>query len=197
MKGNVAAKCSNSLLSPSYHIIIIVCHYRPLLLALLKYLANPLAKLGLIPEFIAKRLGIQVNDTKNKTTIPSPSVNRRGKRHVPSNANATTTSEVVTIESTDKYRILLKENAFVIVKFTAEWCAPCKQIHPFYQSLQSRFSHIVFAVVDVDDDECDDIMLECKVSAMPTFVTFRDGIRDETLTGSNEGQLEDLVGSLH
>ena len=60
-----------------------------------------------------------------------------------------------------------------ILKFTADWCKPCKAIEPTYNkcSQSSEYSHVHFVSINVD--EHDDIMAKYGVTAIPAFITFR------------------------
>ena len=78
----------------------------------------------------------------------------------------------------------------VVVKFTATWCKPCKDIDPHYHTLAKNYDG---TFVKVDVDELDEVAAECSVSMMPTFSVFVDGSTVGTVTGANEGKLEHLV----
>ena len=41
----------------------------------------------------------------------------------------------------------------VVVKFSAEWCGPCKQIEPIYYAIAKNAISVKFLVVDVDECE--------------------------------------------
>ncbi|KAB5566233.1 thioredoxin-like protein [Coniochaeta sp. 2T2.1] len=71
---------------------------------------------------------------------------------------------------------LLQSTTYVAVDFYADWCGPCKQIAPIYQSLAAKHSVpgiLAFAKVDVD--QAQDIAATYRVSAMPTFLFFKEG----------------------
>eukprot|EP00586_Coscinodiscus_wailesii_P018464 CAMPEP_0172498256 /NCGR_PEP_ID=MMETSP1066-20121228/111308_1 /TAXON_ID=671091 /ORGANISM="Coscinodiscus wailesii, Strain CCMP2513" /LENGTH=125 /DNA_ID=CAMNT_0013271471 /DNA_START=293 /DNA_END=670 /DNA_ORIENTATION=- len=110
----------------------------------------------------------------------------------PNNGNDDNTPKVTPIESKEQWKTTLSHERPVICKFTAEWCQPCKKINPFYSSLSARhYPSVNFVTVDVDD--WDEIAAECRVSMMPTFCLFRDGVLVESVSGANEGRLEELV----
>ena len=74
---------------------------------------------------------------------------------------------------------------------TADWCRPCKEIDPFYQSLAKKYD-ATFTRIDVDD--LDDVAAELSVAMMPTFVVLsRDGKEVGRVAGANEGRLEALI----
>lgn len=80
------------------------------------------------------------------------------------------------------------------MKFTAEWCKPCKQIQPFYSTLAETYNNCTFVTLDVDGDECDMLSSKMKVAMMPTFVCFRGGEEVGRMTGGNsEEKLKEWV----
>lgn len=89
------------------------------------------------------------------------------------------------------------KNSILIVKFTAEWCKPCKQIQPLYSELSTQYHQYKFTTLDVDGDECDVLSSKMKVAMMPTFVCFRKGIEVGRVTGGNsEEKLKEWVGQM-
>jgi thiol-disulfide isomerase/thioredoxin len=58
----------------------------------------------------------------------------------------------------------------------ADWCAPCRQIAPHYASLSAKFSkpgEVSFCKVNVDQQK--EVASAQRITAMPTFIVFRDG----------------------
>lgn len=89
------------------------------------------------------------------------------------------------------------KNTTLIVKFTAEWCKPCKQIQPCYSALSESYEKCRFVTVDVDGDECDVLSSKMKVAMMPTFVCFKRGQEVGRMTGGNdEEKLKEWVGEM-
>lgn len=79
----------------------------------------------------------------------------------------------------------------VVVDFTASWCGPCKRIAPFFQELSSKYPRAAFLKVDVD--ECQETAAANKVSAMPTFIFFRNKTKIDQMQGADTNSLEEKV----
>ncbi|XP_034412584.1 thioredoxin [Cyclopterus lumpus] len=92
-------------------------------------------------------------------------------------------------EPTDlaEFRQILKEagDKLVVVDFTATWCGPCKMIGPLFaqQETKPENANVIFLKVDVD--EADDISKECKISCMPTFQYYKNGVKVFEFSGAN------------
>jgi len=82
----------------------------------------------------------------------------------------------------------------VVVDFTASWCGPCKRIAPFFEELSTKYPRAVFLKVDVDD--CQDTAAAQGVSAMPTFIFFRNKTKIDRMQGADTNALEEKVKSL-
>lgn len=113
-------------------------------------------------------------------------------------SKTTTTTTVEHIESLERWNEIFtsSQSSTLIVKFTADWCSPCKQIQPHYQLLSCKFSnkHHTFVTLDVDGDDCDSLSSKLKVAMMPTFICFRGGVEVGRMSGGNsEGKLTDWV----
>lgn len=80
------------------------------------------------------------------------------------------------ITSSPELKELFSSTTYVVIDFFADWCPPCKQIAPIYVGLASRHGvpgQLAFAKVNVDHVK--DVALEYGISAMPTFMFFKDG----------------------
>eukprot|EP00088_Acartia_fossae_P032234 TRINITY_DN33023_c0_g1_i1.p1 TRINITY_DN33023_c0_g1~~TRINITY_DN33023_c0_g1_i1.p1 ORF type:complete len:300 (+),score=73.88 TRINITY_DN33023_c0_g1_i1:41-901(+) len=79
----------------------------------------------------------------------------------------------------------------VVVDFTASWCGPCKRIAPFFEELSTKYPRAVFLKVDVD--ECQETAASNGVSAMPTFIFFRNKTKVDRIQGADTNALEEKV----
>ncbi len=70
----------------------------------------------------------------------------------------------------------------VLVKFTADWCNPCKQVQPILDSLEPKYSgKIKFAKVDVDNTS---IAQKYSIRGVPTILLFAEHEIVNTLVGA-------------
>ena len=60
-----------------------------------------------------------------------------------------------------------------LVDFWAEWCGPCKTMHPVFESLSKKYPNIKFARVNVDNNQ--NISMKFAVQSIPTFIMFKSG----------------------
>jgi thioredoxin 1 len=80
------------------------------------------------------------------------------------------------IASAAELDTLMSNNTYVVVDFYADWCGPCKAIAPSYANLSKQHSIpgvLAFAKVNVDNAQ--DAAARYRVSAMPTFMFFKEG----------------------
>ncbi|KAI0547721.1 thioredoxin-like protein [Xylaria curta] len=80
------------------------------------------------------------------------------------------------IKSSAELAALFSSTTYVAIDFYADWCGPCKQIAPIYEKLASQHAIpgvLAFAKVDVDNVQ--EPARQYGVTAMPTFLFFKEG----------------------
>jgi thioredoxin 1 len=76
----------------------------------------------------------------------------------------------------------ITSKGLVLVDFWAEWCGPCKIMHPVFERMAKKYRHIKFARVNVDQNQ--DIAMRFGVQAIPTFIMFKDGHQVDRMMGA-------------
>lgn len=72
-------------------------------------------------------------------------------------------------------------SGFVVIKFFATWCGPCKRISPIVEKLESEFDICKF--IAVDTDEFPDIISTYGVKSLPTILFLKDGVEVKRVAG--------------
>ncbi|KAL9108721.1 MAG: hypothetical protein Q9227_006517 [Pyrenula ochraceoflavens] len=98
------------------------------------------------------------------------------------------------ITSTKHFQTVLDSNTYVVADFYADWCGPCKAIAPLFEQLarsESKSGKLVFVKIDVDSQQ--EISRSNSVTAMPTFLIFKNGRVANTLRGADPNGLRSAV----
>ena len=83
-------------------------------------------------------------------------------------------NEMPVIELTSQnFNQEIRNNNLLLVDFWAEWCGPCKSMHPIFTRMAKKYKQIRFARVNVDDAQ--DIAMKYGVQSIPTFIMFKNG----------------------
>ena len=186
----------------------------PMLLIGLQWIASQFAKVGLLPESIARRLGLAAaasagtkDRTKDRTKGGGEGRGCCGNGGGESAVDDREGEEVVEhVEDLARWETLFtaasEKSTLLFVKFTADWCKPCKSIQPVYASLASMHRRRAggvckFVTLDVDGDGCDVVSGKLKVAMLPTFVCFEGGKEVGRMSGGNDGgKLGDWVDEM-
>lgn len=100
------------------------------------------------------------------------------------------------VNNIEEYLKLVTESVCV-VKFTADWCSPCRKISPLYQKLSVLYrSKIRF--IEVDVDHAHEISKHESVNAIPLFLFYDNGkLLNINVRGGDEESLISNVCLLH
>ena len=74
------------------------------------------------------------------------------------------------------------ENELLLVDFWAEWCGPCKSMHPIFSRMAKKYKSVRFVRVNVDNAQ--DIARRYGVQSIPTFIMFKNGEVANTMVGA-------------
>ena len=91
----------------------------------------------------------------------------------------------------------IAQNDLFIVKVTASWCAPCKQIHPYFVEI-AKENGIVYEEIDIESDNTEDqeFCNKMSVKSLPTFIAFKRGEQVDSLVGGQKDKLKQMVENL-
>lgn len=70
-------------------------------------------------------------------------------------------------------------------------CAPCQRVGPIFATFPNKYPRAIFLKVDVD--ECQDTAASHGVTAMPTFIFYRNKSKIDRLHGANVEALESKI----
>lgn len=62
----------------------------------------------------------------------------------------------------------------VLVDFSADWCGPCRAMHPILQDLAARVKGQA-KIVKIDVDKNRELSMRYGVRGIPAFILFRNG----------------------
>jgi len=101
------------------------------------------------------------------------------------------------IENDSQFHEQLSLNCMklVVVDFYASWCGPCKRVEPLYEELSNKYDRAAFLKLDVD--RCQSTSTSQGVSAMPTFIMYRNKIKVGKIQGANIEAVESKIVQLY
>jgi len=89
----------------------------------------------------------------------------------------------------------IQADKLVVIDFYATWCGPCRMISPYLEELSTdptlNEKGVLFYKVDVD--KLADVAQEVGITAMPTFICYREGKKVEELVGASKDRLKHMI----
>jgi len=76
-----------------------------------------------------------------------------------------------------------------VVDFTASWCAPCREMAPYFDELSVKYPYLTFLKVDID--KCPNGAAKYEIRSVPSFVFLEGPSRIDYVGGMDREQLKD------
>jgi len=99
----------------------------------------------------------------------------------------------------NKY-ILESDKNYIVCKFYAEWCVPCKKMEAFVEYCAKTYNkNINYIKMDADDVLTEEIMDTYSITNLPTFLIMNKGDienYEDKIVGSDEMKLEEKLKRL-
>lgn len=70
-----------------------------------------------------------------------------------------------------------------VIKFSAEWCGPCKMLAPVYHEIANEISDVNFYEVDIDDESAETLVNKYSVNVVPTVIFIKNGEKIHDFAG--------------
>lgn len=107
---------------------------------------------------------------------------------------ATTSESVVSVNTDKEFESFLVNNPCVCVKYSAEWCMPCKQVEPWFRDLSSKYRNVRFCLVDIDEAEGEEFIED--IESVPTFRIYAKSKKVNQYEGVDEVNMTSIEKDL-
>ncbi len=69
---------------------------------------------------------------------------------------------------------LISSSQALLVDFSAEWCGPCKMLHPILEEASKEFGDEV-RIVKIDVDRNQALAQQLRIQGVPTLILYKSG----------------------
>ena len=99
----------------------------------------------------------------------------------------------ISCKSEEDYNNCLKkyEDKILIIKFSADWCGPCKKLSPLVEKISKSREDIILINIDVDTNA--DLCKKFNVKSIPHCVIKYKSIKNEAVVGFKPNDLVEIL----
>jgi thioredoxin 1 len=97
------------------------------------------------------------------------------------------------VNNESEYKMALAMNQMVLIDFYASWCGPCKGLAPKLEQLAKKYPKVAFIKLNVDNQDLSRIVGMHNITAMPTTILFKGGMKKETIIGADIIKIESAI----
>lgn len=90
-----------------------------------------------------------------------------------------------------EFQSVISSKPLVLVNFTASWCGPCQAVAPAIEQMARANPAVTFIKVDIDENN--ETPSRYNVSAVPTFILFKNGNVVGEVRGANPQGVQSLL----
>jgi len=98
------------------------------------------------------------------------------------------------LQSLEEKKKALSENKYVLSYAYTTWCVPCKRLGPEYSKLTNNYNRPTYCMLVKENAEEE---LTAGISAVPTFIYYKNGKEFERYTGTDldlvESKLQEMM----
>jgi len=95
----------------------------------------------------------------------------------------------------NEFNDLINGDKPTLVKFYADWCAPCKALSPIVENISKTYTDSINSV-DINVEQSMDIARKYGVRSIPTIILFNDGEPTVITDKSHDGIVSVIENSL-
>jgi len=134
----------------------------------------------------------------SKTTDESNPAQGQGEQVAGNAVNYSTARplEISTLKSEEEFEDFIANNEIAVVKFGADWCAPCRALVPELQKQAGYFETENVKYAEIDVDVLGSLSDRLKVGSIPDVRVYYDGRPYSQIVGNDPGNIASLVNSL-
>ena len=74
----------------------------------------------------------------------------------------------------DNFKEKINSNKLVLIDFFANWCGPCKAMHPIIENVTKEMGDSIH-VIKIDIDKYESLASLYNVQSVPTFMLIKEG----------------------
>jgi len=107
--------------------------------------------------------------------------------------------QVVEVNSLNEFNKVLNENELVMVDFWAEWCGPCRMLHPVLDEVKKEalFRNRGLVIAKVNVDKAEEVAIHNNIRSIPTLRYFKNGeLQKETVGLQSLDAIKEVINSI-